>query len=72
MRNSIYSWQIRIKTLLIKKNIHLGGTITSALVVPAMKSGEHQINIDFYNELTAELHTIGGQATIQIFLLLFC
>lgn len=54
-----------LKTLLIEKNIHLGGTITSALVVPAMKSGEHQINTDFYNELTAELHSIGGQATYQ-------
>ncbi len=52
-----------LKTLLIEKNIHLGGTITSALVVPAMKSGEHQINTDFYNELTTELHSIGGQAT---------
>ena len=30
-----------------------------------MKSGEHQINTDFYNELTAELHSIGGQATYQ-------
>ena len=26
-----------LKVLLIEKNIHLGGTITSALVVPAMK-----------------------------------
>lgn len=57
--------KLGLKTLLIEKNIHLGGTITSALVVPAMKSGEHQINTDFYNELTAELHSIGGQATYQ-------
>lgn len=55
--------KLGLKTLLIEKNIHLGGTITSALVVPAMKSGEHQINTDFYNELTTELHSIGGQAT---------
>lgn len=52
-----------LKTLLIEKNIHLGGTITSALVVPAMKSGEHQINTDFYKALIAELQKIGGQAT---------
>ena len=57
--------KLGLKTLLIEKNIHLGGTITSALVVPAMKSGEHQINTNFYNELIAELHNIGGQATYQ-------
>ena len=55
--------RLGLKTLLIEKNIHIGGTITSALVVPAMKSGEHQINTDFYNDLIAELHSIGGQAT---------
>ncbi len=57
--------KLGLKTLLIEKNIHLGGTITSALVVPAMKSGEHQINTDFYKDLIAELHSIGGQATYQ-------
>lgn len=55
--------KLGLKTLLIEKNIHLGGTITSALVVPAMKSGDHQINTDFYNDLIDELHSIGGQAT---------
>ena len=54
-----------LKTLLIEKNIHLGGTITSALVVPAMKSGEHQINTDFYKTLISELHAMKGQATYQ-------
>ena len=49
-----------LKTLLIEKSIHLGGTITSALVVPAMKSGEHQINTDFYNTLIKELHSKGA------------
>ncbi len=52
-----------LKVLLIEKNIHLGGTITSALVVPAMKCGEHQINTEFYEALVAELSAIGGQAT---------
>lgn len=53
--------KLGIRTLLIEKNIHLGGTITSALVVPAMKSGEHQINTEFYNDLVDELQKIGGQ-----------
>ncbi len=57
--------KLGLKTLLIEKNIHLGGTITSALVVPAMKSGEHQINTDFYVALISELSAIGGQATYQ-------
>ena len=57
--------KLGLKTVLIEKNIHLGGTITSALVVPAMKSGEHQINTDFYKHLIAELQTMGGQATYQ-------
>lgn len=55
--------KLGIRTLLIEKNIHLGGTITSALVVPAMKSGEHQINTEFYNDLVDELQKIGGQVT---------
>ena len=64
--SAAYNAGIRgLKVLLIEKNIHLGGTITSALVVPAMKSGEHQINTDFYKALIAELHSIGGQATYQ-------
>lgn len=52
-----------LKVLLIEKNIHLGGTITSALVVPAMKCGENQINMEFYDALVDELKSIGGQAT---------
>lgn len=55
--------KLGLKVLLIEKNIHLGGTITSALVVPAMQSGEHQINTDFYKDLICELRSIGGQAT---------
>jgi ribulose 1,5-bisphosphate synthetase/thiazole synthase len=57
--------KLGLKTLLLEKNIHLGGTMTSALVVPVMKSGENQINTDFYNDLVAELHSIGGQITYQ-------
>lgn len=54
-----------LKVLVIEKSIHLGGTITSALVVPAMKGGEHQINTEFYEALVAELHSLGGQATYK-------
>lgn len=57
--------KLGFKTLLIEKNIHLGGTITSGLVVPAMKSGEHQINTDFYNLFVAEMKAAGGQITYQ-------
>lgn len=54
-----------LKTLLIEKNIHLGGTITSGLVIPVMNSGNNQINTEFYDALTTELHSIGGQVTYQ-------
>lgn len=57
--------KLGIRTLLIEKNIHLGGTITSGLVIPVMKSGENQINTDFFNALIAELQSMGGQVTYQ-------
>jgi len=57
--------KLGLKTLLIEKNIHLGGTITSGLVIPVMKSGNNQINTNFYNDLISELHAIGGQVTYQ-------
>lgn len=57
--------KLGLKTLIIEKSIHLGGTITSGLVVPAMKSSKNQINTDFYNDLINELRTIGGQVTYQ-------
>lgn len=55
--------KLGLKTLLIEKNIHLGGSITSGLVVPAMKSSKNQINTDFSNSLISELKQIGGQTT---------
>jgi len=57
------SAKLGLKTLLIEKNIHLGGTITSGLVIPAMKSSENQINNDFFEALIAELTELKGQAT---------
>lgn len=57
--------KLGLRTLLIEKNIHLGGTITSGLVVPVMRSGKHQINTDFREALITELQALGGQVTYQ-------
>ena len=59
------SGKLGLKTLLIERSIHLGGTITSGLVIPVMKSGENQINTDFYNDLILELKKAGAQVTYQ-------
>lgn len=59
------SGKLGLNVLLIERGMHLGGTITSGLVVPVMKSGEHQINTDFYNILIEELRSVGGQVTYQ-------
>lgn len=52
-----------LKTLLVEKNIHLGGAITSGLVIPAMQSSKKQINTDFFNTLVKELKSLKGQIT---------
>ena len=52
-----------MKVLLIEKNSFLGGSITSSLVIPAMKTSDKAINTDFYNELYKELHIINGAST---------
>lgn len=57
--------KLGLKTLLIERKIHLGGTITSGLVIPVMKSGNNQINTSFREALTAELKRLGGQTTFQ-------
>lgn len=57
--------KLGLKVLLIEKGIHLGGTMTSGLVVPVMKSGNHQINTVFYNILVDEMQKVGGQVTYQ-------
>ena len=38
--------KLGLKTMLLEKNIHLGGSITSGLVIPVMYSGKNQINND--------------------------
>jgi len=57
------SGKLGLKTLLIEKNIHLGGSITSGLVIPAMNSSKNQINTDFFKALIIELQNLGGQVT---------
>ena len=60
---SYMSAKLGLKVLLIERGIHLGGTITSGLVVPAMMGGHHQINTEFFNILISELKKVGGQVT---------
>ncbi len=52
-----------LKTLLIEKNTYLGGTMTGALVTPAMKTLNSKINMEFFNEFVSTLKKIGGQIT---------
>ena len=52
-----------LKTLIVEKNIHLGGSITSALVMPAMKSNTKDINCEFYKAFIDELSLYNGQIT---------
>ncbi len=55
--------KLGLDTLLIEKNSYLGGTITSSLVVPAMKTSDNAINTNFFNILCNELKNIGGCIT---------
>lgn len=57
--------KLGLKTLLVEKSIHLGGAITSALVIPAMNSSENQINTEFFNALISELTDLKGQITYE-------
>ena len=50
-----------LKTLVVEKRIHLGGTMTSALVMPVMKSNTQNINCEFYNDFIDELKKFNGQ-----------
>ncbi len=55
--------KLGLKVLLIEKNSFLGGSITSSLVVPAMKTSKNAINTDFFNILYDKLSEIGGAIT---------
>lgn len=52
-----------LKTLIIEKNIHLGGLMTSGLVTPAMKTSDLGINTEFYNDLIEFTRKYGAQVT---------
>lgn len=51
------------KVLIIEKNIHLGGTMTSGLVTPMMKSSDNQINTDFFEDFISYLQKYNAQVT---------
>lgn len=55
--------KLGLKVLLIEKNTFLGGSITSALVIPAMKTSENAINTEFFDTLYEKLNSIGGAIT---------
>ena len=55
--------KLGLKVLLIEKNSFLGGSITSSLVIPAMKTSDNAINTEFFDTLYNELYSINGSAT---------
>ena len=57
--------RLGFKTLLIEKNSFLGGSITSSLVIPAMKTSDNSINNDFFYELYKNLKEINGAITYE-------
>lgn len=52
-----------LKTLIVEKNIHLGGTMTSSLVIPVMKSDSKNINCEFYTDFVKKMQEYSGQIT---------
>ncbi len=57
------SAKLGMKTLIIEQNSFLGGSITSSLVIPAMKTSENAINTNFYSKLYEKLEDLGGAIT---------
>lgn len=55
--------KLGFKVLLVEQNSFLGGSITSSLVIPAMKTSDNAINTDFFDILYNELHKINGAST---------
>ena len=55
--------RLGLKTLIIERNSFLGGSITSSLVVPAMKTSNNAINTYFQNALYKKLKSINGAIT---------
>ena len=55
--------KLGLKVLIVESNSYLGGSITSSLVIPAMKTSENSINNDFFDNLYFELKKINGAIT---------
>ncbi len=55
--------KLGLKVLLVEQNSFLGGSITSSLVIPAMKTSDNAINTDFFNQLYSELEIVNGAMT---------
>ena len=55
--------KLGLSALLIEQNSFLGGSITSSLVIPAMKTAENSINNDFFNNFYENLEKINGAIT---------
>lgn len=55
--------RLGLKTLIVEKAIHLGGTITSALVTPVMKTNDMNINNEFFNDLISFSQKYNAQIT---------
>ncbi len=51
------------KVLIIEKNSFLGGTMTSSLVTPMMKTSRNSINNDFLNEFIKQMKQYGAAIT---------
>lgn len=54
-----------LKTLLVEKKIHLGGAITSGLVLPVMNAGKSEINREFFDDLVANMAQHGAQIEFE-------
>ena len=52
-----------LKTIVVEKNIHLGGSITSGLVIPVMKSNSQNVNCEFYNDFVSYMKNYNAQIT---------
>lgn len=55
--------KLGLKVLLVEKNSFLGGSITSSLVIPAMKTSDNAINTEFFDTLYSELEAVDGAIT---------
>lgn len=52
-----------LKVLVVEKNTFLGGSITSSLVIPAMKTSSNAINTEFFDTFYEKLEELGGAIT---------